>query len=139
MSARYLLDTDVLSEPLRPHPDERVMDHLRRHEGVVATASVVWHELLYGAALLPDSRRRRAVDRFLKEVVGPAIPILPYDENAAAWHAAERARLKKLGRTPPFVDAQIASIARINGLALVTRNLAHYAMFDDLDVEKWHR
>ncbi len=139
MTARYLLDTNVLSEPLRPRPNRRVMDRLRRFEERIATASVVWHELLYGSFRLPDSGRRRAIDKYLSEVVGPTIPILPYDERAAAWHAAERARLERTGRTPAFVDGQVAAIAKVNGLALVTRNVAHYAHFDGVAVEDWHQ
>jgi tRNA(fMet)-specific endonuclease VapC len=38
------------------------------------------------------------------EVVAPTMPILPYDEQAAEWHAAERARLAGIGKTPPFAD-----------------------------------
>ena len=56
---------------------------------------------------------------------------------AADWHAAERARLTGLGRTPPFVDGQIAAIAHVNGLVLVTANVADFRHFADLSVEDW--
>lgn len=55
MTPRYLLDTSVLSEPLRPVPHPGVLARLRQHGGVIATAAVVWHELLYGSARLPSS------------------------------------------------------------------------------------
>jgi tRNA(fMet)-specific endonuclease VapC len=139
VTARYLLDTNVLSEPMRPRPNKRVMERLQHHEGVVATASVVWHELLYGSCQLPDSDKRRAIDKYLSEVVGATIPILPYNGMAAAWHASERARLAAAGRTPPFVDGQIAAIARVNGLVLVTNNLEDYKGFEGVVLEKWHQ
>lgn len=139
MNATYLLDTNVLSEPLRPVPNRRVMQRLRRFEDRIVTASVVWHELRYGACRLPQSNKRSAIEKFLESVVGGTIPILPYDERVARWHAAERARLEKIGKTPAFVDSQIAGTAKVNGLTLVTRNVGNYSLFEGLTVENWHR
>ena len=65
--------------------------------------------------------------------------ILPCDERAAEWHAKERARLSLTGCTPAFVDGQIASIAKVNGLILVTRNAADFKKFSKLELENWHR
>lgn len=134
---RYLLDTNVLSEPLRPEPDEKVLRRLRDRRGEVATASVVWHEMLFGCYRLPPSARRSAIREYLDEVLRPSIQVLPYDTRAAEWHAAERARLTGIGRTPPFADGQIAAIARTNDLIVVTYNVADYAGFRDVRVEDW--
>ncbi|MBI4469002.1 MAG: type II toxin-antitoxin system VapC family toxin [Acidobacteria bacterium] len=139
MKARYLLDTNILSEPLRPRPNNRVMKGLRRHEGRLVTASVVWHELLYGSCRLPDSMKRKAIEKYLNEVVGATIPILPYDGAAAAWHASERARLANAGKMPPFVDGQIAAIASVNDLVLVTANVEDYRAFGGIDLENWRQ
>jgi tRNA(fMet)-specific endonuclease VapC len=70
-------------------------------------------------------------------VVAPTIPVLVYDGQAAAWHAAERARLVSLGRTPSFADGQIAAVAYTNQLVLVTSNTIDYANFVDLTIEDW--
>lgn len=134
---RYLLDTNVLSEPLRPEPDEKVLRRLRDLRGEVATASVVWHEMLFGCYRLPPSARRSAIQEYLDEVLRPSIQVLPYDTRAAEWHAAERARLTGTGRTPPFADGQIAAIARTNDLIVVTYNVADYAGFRGVRVEDW--
>ena len=139
MKAIYLLDTNVLSEPLRPVPNRKLLQRLRRFEDRVVTASAVWHELRYGACRLPPSTKRRAIEMFLESVVGATIPILPYDEKAAQWHAAERARLEKIGKTPAFVDTQIAATAKVNGLTLVTSNVDNYSLFEGLSIENWHR
>ena len=79
------------------------------------------------------------LDQYLRSVVHVAFPILPYDDRAAAWHAHERARLEKAGKTPPFVDGQIAAIAASNELTLVTANTKHFALFKGLQLADWSR
>ncbi len=137
MTPRYLLDTNILSEPRRPHPSPTVMAKLREHQEALATASIVWHELLFGIERLPRSRRKDALRRYLLEVIHPTLPILPYDERAAAWHAKARADLARKGITPPFADGQIAATAAVNNLVLVTQNQKDYAHFEGLEVEAW--
>ena len=137
MILRFLLDADIISEPLKPKPDENIINRLREHQGELGIASVVWHELRYGCYRLPKSVRRTAIETYLFEVVAPSIDVLPYDEQAANWHAAERARLTKLGRTPPFADAQLAAIAAVSNLILATFNTSDYADFEDVLIEDW--
>jgi tRNA(fMet)-specific endonuclease VapC len=135
---RFLLDTNILSEPMCRRPNRKVMARLRKHEQELATACVVWHELLFGAYRLPASRRREDLEQYLSDVVLETVPILPYDESAAAWHACERARLGVLGRTPPFADSQIAAIAAVRDLVLVTRNVGDFEHFSGVRVDDWH-
>jgi tRNA(fMet)-specific endonuclease VapC len=135
--SRYLLDTNIISEPLRPKPNPKILERLREHQDQLATASVVWHELLFGCYRLPDSERRTAIEEYLQRVVASSIEILPYDGHAARWHASERARLAFAGRTPPFADGQIAAVARTNDLVLVTLDLTDYDGFRYLRVEDW--
>ncbi len=137
MSLKYLLDTNVVSEPLRPSPAAMILRRLRRHQGETAIASVVWHELQFGCTRLPVSRRRTAIERYLDEVVLASFPILDYGRTAAEWHSGERARLEAAGRTPPFIDGQIAAIAGVNELVLVTANKADFHDFRGLRVESW--
>jgi tRNA(fMet)-specific endonuclease VapC len=139
VSAKYLLDTNVVSEPLRPAPNAKVLARLKRHQDELAIASVVWHELWFGCRRLPMSAKRTAIERYLNEVVAASMPILPYDLAAADWHARERARLMSLGKTPPFVDGQIISVANANDLILVTLNPADFSAFAEVKVEDWSR
>lgn len=113
------------------------MRHLRDHEGEMAIPALVWHELRFGCARLARSRRRAAIERYLEDVVSASFPVLEYDWRAADWHALERARLVAAGRTPPFVDGQIAAIARINDLILVTSNASDFRQFKGLRVRCW--
>jgi len=138
VTLRYLLDTNILSEVVKPVPYLNVLRHLELNKNSLATAAPVWQELLYGCRRLPASKRRDTFEKYLFDHLKPRIPILPYDENAATWHAEERARLEALGRTPPFVDGQIAAIASVNNLTLVTRNQRDFEFFVALRVSCWH-
>ena len=134
---RYLLDSNILSEPSRPRPDTGVLSRLRVHRHEVCTAAPILHELHYGLARMPEGGRKRELARYLGGILREPLAILPYDRDAAVWHAGERARLTAKGRTPPFADGQIAAIARVNELTLVTRNTGDFNKFADLGVENW--
>jgi len=135
---KYLLDTNVLSEAVKTSPLPAIMDKLSRHRDEIATAAPVWHELQFGCRRLPPSRKRETIETYLYQVVLPNLPILPYDEQAAAWHAEERARLVGQGKTPAFVDGQIAAIAAVHQLILVTRNITDFSDFSEPSLENWH-
>ena len=134
---RYLLDTNVVSEPLRPKPNPGVIRRLSEIDDEAAIGAPVWHELRFGCARLPPSRRRERFEHYIDTVVLANFPVLEYDREAADWHALERARLSALGRTPPFTDGQIAAIAHVNGLILVTGNSRDFAGFQGLRLEDW--
>jgi tRNA(fMet)-specific endonuclease VapC len=136
---KYLLDTNVLSEPLKPTPDGAVISKLERHQHEIITAAPVWHEMQYGCRRLPRSRKRAVIEVYLFDVVKKNILILPYDSRAAEWHSKERARLSRKGKPLPFVDGQIAAIARVNDIVLVTRNIEDYIFFSGLKTENWHK
>ena len=135
---RYLLDTNVLSEMIKPVPNKHVMRKVKLYQNEIATASPVWHELKFGCLRLPASQKRSMIEAFLSEVVKSTLAILPYDETAATWHAEQRAALTRSGRQPAFVDGQIAAIAIVNQMILVTGNTSDYEGFSDLLVENWH-
>ena len=133
----YLADTNILSEPTKRYPNPVIVDRLESRQPEIATAAPAWNELFYGLYRMPESRRKRAVEYHLFEVLARALDILPYNSQAAEWHAAERARLSRIGRTPPYVDGQIAAVAYVNGLTLVTANVSDYSNFQGLRIENW--
>ncbi|MEM9537529.1 MAG: type II toxin-antitoxin system VapC family toxin [Cyanobacteria bacterium P01_E01_bin.45] len=139
MSApRFLLDTNILSEPLRTQPNPGVIQSLRERKGLLATAAIVYHEMLYGCNRLPSqSPKRLKIATYLRQEIADKLLLLPYDSVAAEWHATERARLVQIGKTPPFVDSQIAAIAATNNLTLVTNNVSDYSDFAGLTLENW--
>lgn len=135
---RYLLDTNVLSEPLKRRPDSAVLERLRAEQAGCATCAPVIEEMLFGMARLePGSRRRRTIERYAAGLLASAMEVLPYDVEAARWLAFERARLRSIGEPAPHVDGLIAAIARANDLTLVTRNVRDFARFEGLRLEDW--
>ncbi len=134
---RFLLDTTVVSAPIAKDPNRGVVKKLEQEGGDCAIAAPAWHELIYGASRLPPGKRRTALEEYLHRVVRSSFPILAYDDAAAEWHGRERARLEEDGRTPPFVDGQIAAIAFTHGLVLVTANRKDFRGFADLETVDW--
>ena len=65
--------------------------------------------------------------------------VLGYDEDAARWHGIERARLEGLGKPAPYADGQIAAIAYVNELTLVTVNVKDFARCKGIEVENWSK
>ena len=134
---RYLLDSNIVSEPLRPVPSSGIIRSLQIHDGEAAISAPVWHELCFGCARLAPSHRRDMIDRYIHDVVLASFPVLDYDCEAAEWHALERARLEFIGKTPPFVDGQIAAIAVVNKFVLVTSNVRDFEKFKGQEVLSW--
>ncbi len=137
MAIRFLLDTNILSEPTKLHPNDRVMHRLAENSGQFAIASISYHEVMVGYLRLPESRKRREIEAYMQQGIEGVLEILPYDDTAARWHAIERTRLMQTGKTPAYVDGQIAAIAAINNLTLITRNVSDFQYFQDLKIENW--
>ena len=134
---KYLLDTNILSEPNRLKPDLQVIARIEQYDGLLATATLVIHELMFGYLRLPPSKRRDILQDYLKNTVLSSLPAIPYELEAAKRHAEERACLQAKGITLPFTDGQIAAIAYTHNLILVTRNVDDFKHFDGLVVENW--
>ncbi|MBK6811146.1 MAG: type II toxin-antitoxin system VapC family toxin [Sandaracinaceae bacterium] len=139
MTARFLLDTNIVSSPISKQPNPSVLRKLEEHGHECAIAAPVWHELTFGCQRLPRGKRRNAVEAYLQDVVLASLAVLPYDEDAARWHGIERARLEGLGKPAPFVDGQIAAIAYVNQLTLVTINVKDFTRFKGVEVENWSK
>lgn len=133
---KYLLDTNTISEPARPSSNRWLLERLELHGEAIAIAAPVWHELLFGLQRLPPSAKRTRIEGYLFGSV-IELPILSYDAAAVEWHAAQRARLDAKGRLIPFVDGQIAAVAHVHDLIVVTANLAHFEVFEGLRSENW--
>jgi tRNA(fMet)-specific endonuclease VapC len=133
----FLLDTSIVSAAMWKTPDPGVLAKLETHGGECAISAQVWHELRYGVGRLARGKRRDVLEAFLRDVVSPTLPILPYDQRAAEWLADERVRLEKAGKHMAVVDGQIAAVAATNRIPVVTANTADFSAFKGLAVHNW--
>jgi predicted nucleic acid-binding protein len=120
-----ILDTNVISELLRPAPEPRVEHWLSAQDGLsIYLTSISEAELRYGLAIMEVGKRRAAlvdaVDRILREDL--AGRILPFDSDAAQSYATIAAARRAAGRPIAHADCQIASIAHARGVTVATRN-----------------
>lgn len=134
---KYLLDTTIFSEPMKFSPDPSVMQCMERYRSAYCTCVIVWREMRYGWARMPESGKKDLIGDFLLSQQRSGLLILPFDQDAADWLGRERARLDAAGHTPSYADAEIAAIAVTRGLTLVTRNTQDFRHFEGLVVENW--
>jgi predicted nucleic acid-binding protein len=124
-----VLDTNVLSELMRPAPTERVVRWVAsRPASSLFTTTVTHAELLFGILLLPDSRRRRGLQAALAALFEEDLAdrVLPFDELAVPEFAVVASDRQHMGRPIAHADAQIAAICRSRGAAVATRNVADF-------------
>lgn len=135
MNRRYLLDTNVVSELMRPQPNPQVLDWFARHGNAgMYTSSITQAEILAGIALLPAGKRRTALAQAAEEMFDQDFTdrCLPFDSLAARHYAAILAKRTREGRPITTEDAQIAAIALASGLIVATRNTKDFENIEGL-------
>ncbi|MGE4482449.1 type II toxin-antitoxin system VapC family toxin [Acidocella sp.] len=124
-----LLDTNVLSELMRPSPAPAVETWVSAQPAAgIFISAITEAELRYGLALLPDGQRRRRLLVQAQAMLAEdfAGRILPFDSAAAEAYAPIAAARRLAGRPISQADAQIAAIAASRGAALATRNVMDF-------------
>ncbi|RFA13894.1 hypothetical protein B7R21_07470 [Subtercola boreus] len=135
-----VLDTNVLSEPLRSSPDRAVVAWLREAAGNANITSISVAELLVGARSLPPGRRRNALMAAIEGVVDDfGEEILAYDVRAARAYAAMHERRVGMGRPLSVEDGMIAAICFVSGASLATRNTKDFVGLDIDLIDPWDR
>ena len=123
----WLIDTDVLSERMRKHPNESVLRWLEKHASDVYTSSHVIGEIQAGISSLPDSARKRALQHWLNRLVEAMEGrILKFNTSVAIVWGQQEAEYREKGCPMPMPDSFIAATARRHNLTIVTRNTADY-------------
>ncbi len=128
----FLLDTSALSELTKVQPNAGFLTWISAQSMQSAfVGAPTIGELELGVRLLKPSKKRSALESWLQNLVDEFEEhILPFDlASARIWGRAVAAASLK-GMTLPATDSQIAAIASVNGLAVVTRNVRHFRAAD---------
>lgn len=120
-----LLDTNVLSEPLRPSPNQGVvnwMDHQAMETLYLAAVTVA--ELRYGIACMPSGKRRDGLHDVLESNILPLFAgrVLAFDLPSTRVYADVMAYARSQGRAIALADGLIAATAKTHGMAIATRD-----------------
>ena len=135
-----ILDTNVVSEPLRPEPDPKVLTWLDAQEPkTLYLTTVNLAELLAGVEVLPVGRRRNALAHALATQVMALFGerILPFDNKAAQVFARTHASAQAEGNRMGFADCAIASIAGAHGFSLATRSSRDFKGSNVTTIDPW--
>ena len=124
-----ILDTNVVSELMRPSPSPIVVKSMSRHSADdLHTTAVTLAEILYGIELLPSGKRKNdllaGAERLFKVVLGNRL--LAFDEPAAHAFSKVAAERRRRGKPIAELDAQIAAIAWLHDATIATRNTADF-------------
>ncbi|NIJ06829.1 hypothetical protein FHS31_000411 [Sphingomonas vulcanisoli] len=133
-----LVDTNVWSEAFRPEPDPSVVEWARTAADQLYLSTVVIGELLSGAELLPEGKRKQALLGGYAELIATYRErIAPFDLDAARFYGTVLAQQERAGRNPGTADTQIAATALARGMRLATRNVKHFAGLGIELIDPW--
>jgi len=134
-----LVDTNVWSELTRPEPDARVVAWERANAPLLQLSVVVVGELLSGAHLLPEGKRKHAfLETYETLLATHGDRLVPFDLAAARLYGEVVAFQERAGRNPGTADSQIAASALSRGMALATRNTKHFDGLGLRLVDPWN-
>ncbi|UAJ09425.1 type II toxin-antitoxin system VapC family toxin [Polymorphobacter megasporae] len=133
-----LVDTNVWSELTRAIPDPAVLVWEAANADRLWLATVVIGELLSGAHLLPEGKRKQAFLANYDELIAAhADRIVPFDLAASLHYGPVLAAQERAGQAPGTADTQIAAIALAYGMLLATRNTKHFEGLGLALIDPW--
>jgi len=136
-----LLDTNVISGPLKLKPDPRLTQWIDAQQiDTLYIAAISLAELRYGIAVHPDGIKKKTVEDKLELLILPLFRgrILPFDEAAAAAYAELRAAATRKGQAIGSADGFIAATAKANGLIVATRDISPFQAAGLTVINPWY-
>ena len=136
----FLLDTNVISETVRPRPDKTVLDWIESQiPSDLFLAAQTLGELVRGARRVREQARREQFERWIEQDLARQFDgrILPFDASTATVWGRLMGDGDRAGRRPSAADAQIAAAAIQHDLTLVTRNVKDFRSFDIRLLDPW--
>ncbi len=134
-----LLDTNVVSEAMKPAPDDTVRVWLDEQAAeTLYLSSVTIAELMFGIGALPDGTRKEKLDDALDGVMELfADRVLPFDVGAARHYAELAVKARAAGKGFPTPDGYIAAIAASKGFAVATRDTSAFDAAGVAVIDPW--
>jgi predicted nucleic acid-binding protein len=124
---RFLLDTNVVSEPIKPAPAPKLMRWLTRHDSDVLVSVLTLGEIVKGIHMMPAGKRRQRMEAWLTDVERWATGrLVPVDAGVMREWGAYYARQAKQGHALDVMDSLLAATALTHGLTIASRNLAGF-------------
>ena len=136
-----ILDTNVISELLKPSPAPQVEAWLSALDGTEVYFTAIGEaELRHGVAIMPESRRRAALSEAIEGMLNEDFHdrILPFDRAAARAYASIAADRRAAGRPISQFDCQICAIASANDAAIATRNTGDFRGCGVVVINPWN-
>ena len=135
-----LLDTNVISEAMKPAPERAVRDWLDAQAAeTLFLSSVTIAELSFGIAALPKGRRKDNLSAALEGLLALfAARVLPFDTAAAQRYGELAAKARIAGRGFPTPDGYIAAIAATQGFVVATRDASAFAAAGLKVINPWN-
>ena len=137
---RFLIDTCVISEAVRPRPRRRVIVWMEQQDEASLHLSVLTlGELHRGIAKLPSGERKERLASWVKNDLGRRFEgrIVPVSVEVAERWGALLGEAESRGRPLPVIDGLLAASALVSGMALVTRNAAHFEQTGVIIIDPW--
>ncbi len=135
--SRVLLDTNVLSELVRPRPEPRIQDFVRAQADPLISVLTI-HEIAYGANRAPDPARRAKLVAWVAAIRTQfAGRIVEIDAAIAEQAGRLRAAAEAQGAPADAVDALIAACALTRGAKIATRSVRDFAAFGVGMIDPW--
>ena len=128
-----VLDTNVISEIMRPQPNEGVLSWLNDQDSSRLYITVITlAEIGYGLKILPEGRRKQILKNQFELFIaqGFSYRLLSFNQTSAETYAEIMAQRKLKGRPMSILDGQIAAITRVQNYALATRNTKDFECCD---------
>lgn len=125
-----ILDTNIVSEVMRPQPASQVVQWLNGHSAVALyVTAITVAEIRFGLCAIPDGRRRQDLTRRFEQFIATGFApghVLGFGIEAAGHYGELMAGRREIGRPMSMADGQIAAIARAQGFAVATRNIKDF-------------
>lgn len=137
-----LVDTNVISEPLRREPSAAVIEWLdAQNVETLFLAAISLAEMRFGVAALPEGRRRDWLHQSIEQRVVPLFRgrILPFDDAPSKAYASLCAKARATGNAMASADGFIAATAAANGLIVATRDVAPFEAAGLRVIDPWAR